>query len=167
MAITFHCEHCGKRIEAQESAAGKWAKCPACHNKLYVPGLESDEDLKLAPIDETDEERKKRLMAETYQLAQDILRERDAPNADSETFISPPPMTDEELTESIITYLRQMADGELDQALQTADLIVAFGSQTLRILDKIALSEMPESKLADIPHQVLVGLIRDLRSRIS
>ena len=51
MAITFHCEHCGKKIEAPNSAGGKWGKCPACHNKLYVPDLYPDEELKLAPID--------------------------------------------------------------------------------------------------------------------
>ena len=64
MAITFHCDYCGKKIEAADSAGGKWGKCPACHNKLYVPALEPDDALKLAPVDETDLEREKRLLAE-------------------------------------------------------------------------------------------------------
>ncbi|MCX5636391.1 MAG: hypothetical protein NTX52_01690, partial [Planctomycetota bacterium] len=62
MAIIFHCNHCGKKIEAADSAGGKWGKCPACHSKLYVPRPEPDEELKLAPIDETEEEKRKRLM---------------------------------------------------------------------------------------------------------
>jgi DNA-directed RNA polymerase subunit RPC12/RpoP len=40
MAITFHCGHCGKKIEAPDSAGGKWGKCPSCHNKVYVPPKE-------------------------------------------------------------------------------------------------------------------------------
>lgn len=167
MPIIFHCEHCGKRIEAQESAGGKWDKCPACHNKLYVPGSDFDEDLKLAPVDESDEAKRKRLMAETYELTQDILREREVPNELEESVTSASRMTDEELMESIITYLRQMADGDLDQAKETADLIVPFGARAVEILDRIALSEMPEPELTHIPQQVLASLIRNLRTRVS
>ena len=167
MAITFHCCHCNRRVEAQDNAAGKWAKCPACHNKIYVPSLKADEDLKLAPIDETEEERKKRLMAETHQLTQDILLERDIPEAAYGVGGPTSEVSDKELTKNIIVYLRQMADGELDEAQRTADSIAPYGPQAIKILDKIALSEMPEPELADIPPQVLSGLIRNLRTRIS
>ena len=167
MAITFHCNHCGKKVEAQNSAAGKWAKCPACHNKIYVPNLKSDEELKLAPIDETEEERKKRLIAETHQLTQDILQERDVPDSEVGLGWAVPEISEKELTKNIIVYLRQMADGELDEAQKIADSIAPYGRQAVKILDKIALSEMPEPELADIPPQVLSGLIRNLRTRIS
>ena len=64
MAITFHCNFCNKRIEAKKEAAGKWGKCPSCHNKIYVPNLEADaDDLKLAPLDETAQRQKQELMA--------------------------------------------------------------------------------------------------------
>jgi DNA-directed RNA polymerase subunit RPC12/RpoP len=167
MAITFHCSHCNKKVEAQDSAAGKWAKCPACHNKIYVPDPKEEDELKLAPIDETEEERKKRLMAETYQLTQDILQERDVPETEAGTGWSPHEISDKELTKNVIVYLRQMADGELDEAQRIADSIAPYGRQTVKILDKIALSEIPEPELADIPPQVLSGLIRTLRTRIS
>ncbi len=167
MAIAFHCCHCNRRVEAQDSAAGKWAKCPACHNKIYVPDLKTDDDLKLAPIDESEEERKKRLMAETHQLTQDILLERDTPEAAYGVSGSTSEVSDKELTKNIIVYLRQMADGELDEAQRTADSITPYGRQAVKILDKIALSEIPEPELANIPPQVLSGLIRNLRTRIS
>ena len=167
MAITFHCNHCGKKVEAQDSAAGKWAKCPACNNKIYVPDLKADDELKLAPIDESEEERKKRLMAETHQLTQDILQEREIPEAAAGLGGPAPEISDKELTKNIILYLRQMADGELDGAQKTADSIAPYGAQAVKILDEIALSEMPEPELADIPQQVLSGLIRNLRTRIS
>ncbi|MHC4460674.1 MAG: hypothetical protein ACYS6W_03330 [Planctomycetota bacterium] len=167
MTITFHCEHCGKKIEAPDSAGGKRGKCPACHNKVYVPGPDSDEELTLAPIDESEEERKKRLMAETHKLTQDILQEREVPDGPGEAAMSAPEVSDKELTKNIIVYLRQMANGDLDEAQRTADLIAPHGPQAVKILDNIALSEIPEPELADIPQQVLSGLIRNLRTRIS
>ena len=75
-------------------------------------------------------------------------------------------MGDKELTQSIITYLRQMLNGELDEAEGTAALIAPFGHRAVAIIDRIALSEIPEPELADIPPQVLAGSIRTLRDII-
>jgi DNA-directed RNA polymerase subunit RPC12/RpoP len=167
MPITFHCDHCGKKIEAQDSAGGKWGKCPACHSRIYVPEPAPGEELKLAPIDESEEEKKRRLIAEAYQVTQDILREREIPNVTAEPVTPAPAASSEELTKSIIAYLRQMAAGELDQARQTADLIVPFGNRALEVLDRIAVSDMPEPELADIPLQVISALVRKLREQVT
>jgi len=167
MTITFHCEHCGKKIKAPDTAGGKWRKCPTCHNELYVPGPASDEDLKLTPVDEEVEAKRKELMAETYRLTQDILREKEAPDAGGGGVGSAFDISDEELTKNIIKYLRQMVDGGLDDAQLTAAKIALCGPRAMEVLDKIALSEIPEPQLANVPPQVLSGLIRDLRASIS
>ncbi len=174
MAIIFHCEHCGKKIEAADSAGGKWGKCPACHNKLYVPSSDSGEELKLAPIDVTDKEKEKQLMAETHKLTQDILQEfREVPEGATET-VGPIEtagpvfeMSEGELTKHIIMYLRRMADSELYEAQRIAALIAPHAVQVVEILDKIALSEILEPELADIPQHVLSGSIRALRDEMS
>jgi len=166
MAIKFHCEYCDKKIEAPDSAGGKWGKCPACHKKLYVPGLDSDEELKLAPVDESDQAKQKQLMAETHKLTQNILLEREAPNGPAEVVTPAFGVSDKELTKNIIAYLQQMADGKLNQAQKAAELIVPYSSRALKILDKMALSEMPEPPLANVTQQVLSGLIRNLRTRM-
>ena len=67
----------------------------------------------------------------------------------------------------IILYLRQMASDDLDEAEATAALISPFVTRALKIIDQIALSEMPEPELTDIPPQMLSGSIRALRSRLS
>ena len=164
MAISFHCEHCSRKIEAPDNAGGKWGKCPACHKKVYVPDSDIGEELKLAPIDEHDLEKQKELMAETYKLAQDILLEREVPDDSAKP---PFEMDDKELTDIIVDYIRQMVNGQLEQAQQLAKLIATCGDRSIAILDKIALSEIPEPGLADIPPQVLAGLIRTLRGQIS
>ncbi len=167
MSIVFHCEHCGKKIKASNSAGGKWEKCPSCHNKLYIPDLETGEELTLAPIDGQDEEKQKELMNETHHLRHEILLEREAPEGPPGSGRPALEISEKELTKNIILYLRQMANGELDEATRTADSIVPYGRQAVKILDKIAVSEMPEPELADVPPQVLSGLIRNLRTRIS
>ena len=166
MAITFHCEHCGKKIEAADTAGGKWGKCPSCHNKLYVPSMDIGEELKLAPIDETDLEREHRLMAETQRLTQDILKEKDIPDGPAPLTGALYQMGDKELTQNVITYLRQIVSDELDEAESTAALIAPFSHRAVAIIDRIALSEIPEPELADIPPQVLAGSIRTLRDII-
>ncbi len=167
MSIVFHCEHCGKKVEAKDGSGGKRAQCPACHNKVYVPDLETGVELKLAPIDGEAEEKQKELMNETHHLRQEILLERDVPEGPPGSGRPALEISEKELTKNIILYLRQMANGELDEATRTADSIVPYGRQAIKILDKIAVSEMPEPDLADVPPQVLSGLIRNLRSRIS
>ena len=167
MAIKLHCNACGKKIEAPDSAGGKWGKCPACHTKLYVPLPPTEEDeLKLAPIDETDEQREKRLMQETFQLTQHILEEKGAPEAPG-TVGPVPEINEETLTNHIIRYLRQMANGDLDAAQRTADLIVPHRRKAMTILDDFAKTYPPDPELADVSQQLLLRFIRNLKTRIS
>ena len=167
MAITFHCEHCNKKIEAPETTGGKWGKCPACHNKVYVPNMDMDEEIKLAPIDETEAEKQKRLMAEPHKLTLDILQERDVPENVPEQGISTPLLSNKDLATRIIICLRQMADGQLAEADGIAESITPCGREAIKILDRIGLSDMPEPELTDIPPQILSGLIRTLRAKIT
>jgi len=106
-------------------------------------------------------------MAETYEITRDILLEREVPNAPDGTAAPASKISDDELTKNIISYLRQMADGKLDEAQETADMIVPCGPRAVEVLDRIALSEIPEPELADVPLQVLSSMIRNLRTRIS
>lgn len=166
MAITFHCEHCNKEIKAPDTAGGRRGKCPACHKMVYVPSPESDEELKLAPIDTSFLEKEKQLMAETHRLTQDILKEREIPDGPRDTGGAVYEMGDKELRKNVVMYLRQMAEGELDEAETTGALIAPCGKRVTDILDIIALSEIPEPELSDIPQQLLAGAIRALRARM-
>jgi hypothetical protein len=167
MAITFHCDYCGKKIDAPDNAGGKWGKCPGCHNRLYVPKQNfDDEELKLAPIDEGDRERQKQLLAETCWLTQELLDEKEIPPESAEATAPPAEPDDQQLTAIIISYLRQMADGELDEAERIAGLIAEHRKTAVKILDKIASGEIPRPELADIPKQVLSELLKRLRTKI-
>jgi hypothetical protein len=111
------------------------------------------------------------MAAEVDRLREKILDEKDVPEEgvvpkDRPAAPEPGDLSDAELTTFIISYLRQMADGELDLAEQTAKTIIPNGQNAVRRLEKIALSEIPEPEIADIPQQVLSGLIKSLRNRI-
>ena len=169
MPIKFHCSMCGKKIEAPDAAGGKWGKCPACHNKVYVPLPETDEDeLQLAPVDESEEQKQKQLLDETFKLRQDILQERNTPEPPPGAAMGPAPdISEHKLTNHVIHYLRLMANGNLDEAQRTADVITPHRRKVVAILDQIMASKVPDPELEDIPKQVLSGLIRNLRTRIS
>ena len=167
MPIRLHCDHCGKKIEAPDNAGGKWGKCPACHNKVYVPAPPSDEELKLAPIDETGEERRARLRKEAFELTKDILEDSAVAEETPEPDRPGAEISEEELNKHIILYLRQMADGDLDEAQSTADRIVPHRRQVMSILDGMVKSDALDPELEGIPQQVLSGLIRNLRVRMS
>jgi hypothetical protein len=169
MGITFHCEHCGNKITAKDESAGKWGVCPACHNKLYIPDLNVEaDDLKLAPIDESEEEKRKRLMEETHRLRLDILSIKDEMKAAAQTgpVIPATPISDKQLEKRIISYLRKMVDGKLDQAKELEKQIIIYGRQAINILDEISVSEMPAPELTDIPQAVLIKIIKNLREKI-
>lgn len=171
MSISFHCEHCGKKVEAPDDAGGKWGKCPGCNKKVYVPSKQPDEEIRLAPLDAEDEQRQRRLLAEEARLRQDIMKETEvpeegAPVKNQANAAQPGVLSDAEIMTGIIAYLRQMADGELEAAEETAKTIISCGTRAVRILERVALSEIPEPELGDIPQQVLSGLIKKLRSRL-
>lgn len=172
MSITFNCEHCGRKIEAPDDTGGKWGKCPGCKNKVYVPsGQQAEEELRLAPLDSEEERKQRKLIAETVRLREDILSETEAPEEGAtvkkEAAVGRPgALSEAELTTIIIGYLRQMADGDLEQAEETAKSIIPNSGKAVRILERIALSQILEPELADIPQQVLSGLIKSLRSRL-
>ncbi len=168
MPIKFQCSLCGKKIEAPDSAGGKWGKCPGCHNKVYIPQpVAEEEELKLAPVDETEEQRRKKLMLETLQITREIFEERAVPEAGPGPAPAANEINEEKLTNHIIHYLRQMFEGDLDNAQRTADLIVPHRRKAIPIIDQLAASKDPDPELEDIPKQVLSGLIRNLKTRMS
>ena len=172
MSITFHCEQCGKKIEAPDNAGGKWGKCPRCKSKVYVPQAQQqeEEELRLAPLDTDDEQKKRELLAEEVRLREEIMGETEAPPEGAvkkeQADARPGAVSEAELTTIIIGYLRQMADGDLEAAEETATVIIPNSKKAVKILEHIALSQIPEPELADIPQQVLSGLIKDLRGRL-
>jgi hypothetical protein len=167
MPIVFHCESCKKKIQAPDGSGGKYAPCPHCKHRVYIPMPSSalaGEELKLAPLDESEEEKRQRLMKETYSLQINLLKQKEIP--EGADLAAAAQMDERELLKYIIIYLRQMADGQLSDAQKTAEKIMQNRKKAGMILDRIAMSDMPEPELADIPPNILAKLIKTFRAKM-
>ncbi|MDO8303139.1 MAG: hypothetical protein Q7T18_07850 [Sedimentisphaerales bacterium] len=167
MSIVFHCESCKKKILAPDGTGGKYAPCPHCKHRVYIPmpksALEGDE-LKLAPIDENEERQRQQMMRETYSIQATLLKQKEIPEGADLAAASQ--MDDRELLRHIIIYLRQTADGQTDAAQKTVEKIIQNKKKAGSILDRIAMSDMPEPELADIPPAALAKLIKLFRAKL-
>jgi len=173
MSIKFHCKYCGKKIEAPDKAAGKRGKCPACHNKVYIPDLNADGDLKLKPIDQEDEQRKKQLMQETYQLERTILSEKednagsDASNNSSPSQSPSSGISEKNLESAVVNCLRNMIDGRLGEVEKAIPELAKQRNKALEVIDRVASSQSSHPKLDEVPDRVLAGFIRELRGKLT
>ncbi len=159
MPITFHCESCKKKINAPDTAGGKWGKCPYCNHKCYIPSPPNpdDEELKLAPIDEAEEERYNRMMRETQNITKNLLHLTQEPADSADKGV----IEEKELTKRIINYLKLMAGGSLDEAHNLAEKISPYRSQAKPILEKMLKSKYLPG-LEDVPKKVLEHYIKDM-----
>ncbi len=167
VTISFTCQSCKKKIKARDSAGGKWGNCPHCNLKCYIPlpPAPEEEELKLVPLEEGEEERYEEKMQETRDLQLNILYQT---KINDDAIDYPFNEQDEKrLWKNILIYLRQMADGQLDDAQQTVGSIVRYGKHAKEILAKIAAAEKPEPELEDIAGVVLKGLMKNLLSEIN
>jgi hypothetical protein len=165
MSISFHCERCKKKVKAPDSAGGKYGNCPFCKHKCYIPLPASDDEpeLRLAPIDEGEEDQYSRMMRETHNLSQNILHET-ATGGDGED--AGGAVDDKEVLKTVVIYLRMMADGELEQAERLAGKMKRYGEQVKEILRRMAKAERREPELEGIPPKLLDGLMKNLFARM-
>jgi DNA-directed RNA polymerase subunit RPC12/RpoP len=167
MPIVFHCESCKKKIQAPDGSGGKYAPCPHCKHRVYIPMPKSaldGEELRLAPLDESEEEMRQRMMRETYALQLNLLKQKESP--EGADLAAAAGMDDRELLKHIVIYLRLTADSQIQEAQKTAEKIVQNKKKAAAILDRIAMSDMPEPELADIPPAVLAKLIKTFRAKL-
>ena len=164
MSISFHCESCKKRIKAPDESGGKWGNCPFCTHRCYIPRPPSadDEELKLAPIDESDETRYGRLMRETQAIKQTVLQEKELPDES----LADADLSEDEVLKQIIVHLRYVADGDLGMASGPMAKITANKESAKEILKNMAGAERPEPELMDIPPKVFEGLVKNLYSKL-
>jgi hypothetical protein len=165
MPITFHCESCKKKITAPDTAGGKWGKCPYCSHKCYIPSPPSadDEELTLSPIDETEEERYKREMLETQKMTMSVLHQTKEPDeAPQKTEVD-----DKELAIRIVSYLKLMSEGSLDEAGKLAEKIAPYKKSAKPILEKILKAKSPLPQLQTIPKKVLEHYINDMIAKMA
>ena len=167
MPISFHCESCKKKIKAPDEGGGKWGSCPNCSHRCYIPlpPATEDEMLTLAPLDPSEETQYEQMKQEAHSLRESILHETTLED-EAATATGVSDFSEKELIKDIIVYLRQMADGQLEDAQKMIGRIARFAPNAMQLLKKMAKAERPEPELTDIAPAVLHGLIKGLAAKI-
>ena len=159
MPISFTCENCEKKVKAPDDTGGKYGSCPHCKKKCYIPLplKEGEDELTLAPLEEDNYDE---MMKKTNSLTENILNETavpdDAIDANNDGFVS-----DKELINGIIMYVRQMLDSNLEQAKDSVARLHKHSLTTKELIKKM-LKSAPEPELADIPPRLLNQMLKQL-----
>jgi phage FluMu protein Com len=193
MPIKFHCEHCGKSISAPDGGGGHKGKCPSCGKIVYVPEPDAEE-IDLAPVDESDERRRQRLIEENLRREHDLLmaqgrtEKTDDPPVDiddrhGEGGIVLPPISasftaatgagsqgkgpsTQDLRDLVVTYLAAMAEGQLDSAQKIIARLKAEPKAARIALDQFISDPVNDPRIAHLPPPVRGGFLKQLQQAI-
>lgn len=165
MGISFKCECCEKKIKAPDSAGGKWGCCPSCNHRCYIPlpHTDDEDELVLAPVDPNEESQYQNMMKETHDLTKQVLSETAVPEDDG----TEDPFSERELLKDIIIYLRYMAEGKLESGEDAISKISPHKEQARDLLRRMARADQPEPELQDIHPKLLLGLMKNLNSKLA
>ena len=162
MTIQFHCEHCGKLVQAPDDAGGKRGKCPHCQGSNFIPAPQSAE-IDLAPLDGEEERRRQReierlLAAERDILAETVRDEKTPRVSQMDTQDVAPP----DLHHLVVNYCLAIARGNLQDAdVQVMKLNQHSGPNRQAVSDFID-GKVLEPALDAVPGRVLQGFLKTL-----
>ena len=173
--IQFHCDSCGKLVQAPPSAAGKRGQCPYCGKSVYIPPPEGElAELPLAPEDSADEQRQAALLAERRRLDHILEQEKAAADEDEPTApegastphaasIGPP---EDDLEETVIAYLVAFSKSDLDHAESLLPVLQRHRSEVRKIIERLAADQIAPKAMAGVPSAVYQGFLKKLRGQL-
>jgi len=164
MAISFRCQHCVKKVEAPDSAGGKWGRCPYCKQANYIPMPVSDDELlELAP--DEDEQKGNQGAGTLTPEEQALIAEmgHTAPVTSSIPLEHRKDVKPSDIYHIVVNYCLAMADGKLEQAQMYADELENFHDVAIQAVDDFISGKAIEPALDKIPTKVLQGFLNQLR----
>ena len=182
MPVEFHCEHCGKHVKAPSEAAGRKGKCPHCQAVCYIPSPPDEiEELPLAPLDDAEEQQRKRALEETARLQHALLHDRATPADTAATSGRPVAgaarpgaraessslgMPVAELQQLVAAFVSAMSEGQLERADRVAARLQGERDQVLAIVERISSSDTTSTAMPNLPRPVMLGYLKQLRARL-
>lgn len=175
MNIQFHCDSCGKLVQAPPSAAGKRGQCPYCGKSVYIPPPQEElSELPLAPEDTQDEQRQAELLAERRRLDR-ILEQEKADDEEDEPRTPPAASTphapgsgapEDDLEETVIAYLVAISKSNLDRAESLLPALQRHGNEVRTIVERLAADQIPPQAMTGVPPAVYQGFLKRLRGQL-
>ena len=192
MPIELHCQHCNQLVRAPDQAAGKRAKCPYCHQEVYVPTPPDQvEELELAPLDESWKDQKHRLDEEAERISEALRHEKgvpeeggsgtaaagagpaaggiplagEGPGAAGSAAPAPGPSRSG-VERLVIEYLLAMKNSQLADAEALGRKLAGQAGEAKEFAQQLFLDPMPPPELADLAPGLLKGLLKKLLSQL-
>lgn len=168
MAISFNCEHCGKRVEAPDSAGGKRGRCPYCKQSNYIPAPASgDEVYDLAAEDEA---QTKQAVAEREKLRQeeaDLLDEIDHDPSPPVPLEQREDLKPADVYHYVVNYCLDMASSKLERAETHVAALRKVPEVGVAAVEDFLSGTAVEPALDEIHVKVLQGFLKQLRGELA
>ena len=167
MPISFKCEHCGKQIEAPDSAGGQRGRCPYCKQSNYIPSPVSEEEIyDFAPTDDEDEKRaaaeRERLREQERSLLSEI-----APAPAPAPLEQKEGLHAEDVAHLVVNYCLDQADGNEERAEVHAEQLRKVRDVARVAVDDFISGKAIEAALDRIPARALQGYLKKLRQTLA
>lgn len=164
MAITFQCDHCGKKIEAPDSAGGKRGRCPYCKQTNYIPAPVAEEDLfDMAPEDGADEARRQAELKSLRSQERDLITELADMGAPAEPLEWRHDLKPEDIYHYVVNYCLDMANSNLERAQTHVAELKKVRRTTVVAVEEFLSGKATEPVLNDIPPKLLNAFLTQLR----
>jgi DNA-directed RNA polymerase subunit RPC12/RpoP len=173
MAIVFHCEHCGKKVSAPDESGGHQGKCPSCNQRIFIPMAKDQvEEIPLRQVDPEEERRRKALKQEEIRVLNKLQEHQEPPpdptggkTRPDDSILIPAPPPPANTGDLVRQFMVHMAKGELEAADPLAQKIVGGGPKALKTVEDMAMQEMLDPQLANVPPTVIAGFFKKLMGR--
>lgn len=192
MAIEFKCQSCGRSVRAPDNTGGKRGKCPYCGVSVYIPAPAApDEEIGVAPLDESQAERQERLRRESIAYAASVdhddgpkyeLTERPSAAGPSRGAGAPrgagpargaaaaratPPREAASINvaEEVARFVQAMHASQLDAADKIAARLKPYKTQTADAIHGMLVDQMGP-RIEGIPPALIQGFLRSLLQRL-
>lgn len=174
MSIEFNCPSCEKSIRAPDTAGGKYGKCPFCEVKVYIPSPPSPDEgeIKIAPINEEEEQRERELIRESVRYAAAFDKDPDKlPPEGAERGgagsrrSEPPPGEVIEVADEVESFVVAMRDSKLQDAERVLARLKRAGSRAKDYVEGLMLDPTPPP-IGNVPKPLLMGFLKSLLSRL-
>ena len=167
MSISFRCEHCGKKVEAPDSAGGRRGKCPYCKQSNYIPMPVSEDELfELAP--EEDEPPRSGPEAEAIsEQERALIAEIGGAYTGRVPLEQREGLKTEDLHPFVVNYCLDLSDSRLDRAGMHLTELRKVPKIALAAVDEFLSGQALEPALDKIPPKILQGFLTQLRKELA
>jgi hypothetical protein len=164
MSIELHCPQCQKLIRAPDNVGGKRGKCPYCGASVYVPTLpDESEEIGLAPVNEQEEHRARKLRREAAQYAAAVDHVTDAGNDGPDVAETPGNVVD--VGGDVEIFIIAMRDSKLDEADAATKRLKRSSARARDYIQGLLADEIPPA-FENVPQPVVQGFLKALLGRL-